>query len=200
MQKLCPEEVDMSTYKFGVHKTIGVLYFMVIIIVRLKQRHGVRNFNYCFLEWDLSNRLLNNPNGNHMQNIHPWGVYVPTYHFWVKKTIDVSYTTIVFRVDHTRRLGVGPFYYFTPWWELSNVFSSDPNGDLMQKLCSPEVVVPTWNFGVHKIVGVSSTSVIYSIHDIWRHGVHPFHFFSLSQYLSSNLSNDRNGDCMQKLR
>jgi hypothetical protein len=43
--------------------------------------------------------------------------------------------------------------------DLSNEYSSAPNGDRMQKLCPREVDVSTTPIGAHKPFGVSSSGV-----------------------------------------
>ena len=59
--------------------------------------------------------------------------------------------------------GLGPFHYFTPWRDLSNGLSSDPNVDHMQKLRSREVGIPTYHFEAHKTVGISSFRVLFRV-------------------------------------
>ena len=56
---------------------------------------------------------------------------------------------------------LGLFHYCTPRWDLSNGLSSNPNGDHMQKLCPQEVGIPTYHFGARKIVGISSSRVMF---------------------------------------
>jgi hypothetical protein len=58
---------------------------------------------------------------------------------------------------------LGPFYYCTPRKDLSNGLSSDPNKDHMQKLLPQEVGIPTYHFGAHKTVGVSSSRVLFRV-------------------------------------
>jgi len=49
----------------------------------------------------------------------------------------------------------------TPRRDLSNGPSNDPNGDHMQTLCPWEVGLPIYHFGVNKIVGASSSRVVF---------------------------------------
>ena len=58
---------------------------------------------------------------------------------------------------------LGPFYYCTPQRDLSNGLLSDPNEDHMQKLRPWEFDIPTYHFGAHKIVGVSSSRVLFRV-------------------------------------
>lgn len=56
------------------------------------QRDGVGPSNYCSPRWDISNSLLTNPNGDSIQKLQPQETDVPTYHFYVNKTIGVWFS------------------------------------------------------------------------------------------------------------
>lgn len=71
MQKLGPLEIDIQTYVFKVHKGVGFQYFKVMFRVHNTQRNGVVSSHYFTPRWDLSNGLLSNPNGYHMQMLCP---------------------------------------------------------------------------------------------------------------------------------
>ena len=71
MQKQCPQEVDVPTYHFVVHKTICTSSSRVMVLVHSKQMNYVVPFNYCITQWYLSNNLFNNPNGECMETLHP---------------------------------------------------------------------------------------------------------------------------------
>ena len=47
MIMVCPWEVDVPTYHFEDHKTIGVSHSMVMFMVHYIQFHGVAPFHYC---------------------------------------------------------------------------------------------------------------------------------------------------------
>ena len=51
----------------------------------------------------------------------------------------------------------------SPRWDLSNGLLNDPNGDHMQKLWPGEVGIPTYHFGAHKNVGVSSSRILFKV-------------------------------------
>lgn len=59
--------------------------------VQCIKRHEIRHFYYYFPWWKIFNGVSSDPNADSMQKIHPQEVDVPTYHFWVNKTIGVSY-------------------------------------------------------------------------------------------------------------
>ena len=54
-------------------------------------------------------------------------------------------------------------HHSTPRRDLSNGLLNDPNGDHMQKLCPQEVGLQIYHFGVNKIVGVSSSRVVFRV-------------------------------------
>lgn len=89
MQKLHPREVNVPTYYFGVHKTLGILSTRVIFRVQHRQIHGVTPFHYCASLLDLSNGLLSNLNEDHMQKFFLGEVDLPTYLFVFNTTIGV---------------------------------------------------------------------------------------------------------------
>jgi hypothetical protein len=76
--------------------------------------HGVGTFYYCSPQWDLSNGLLRDPKGDHMEKLLPLEANIPTYHFWVQNIISVSSSMVMFRVHHIWRNGGGPFPYSSP--------------------------------------------------------------------------------------
>ena len=55
-------------------------------------------FHYCTPQQDLSNNLLNDPNGDHMQKLRPQEVGIPTYHLGARKIVGVSYSRVLYRV------------------------------------------------------------------------------------------------------
>ena len=55
------------------------------------------------------------------------------------------------------------FHYCAPRRDLSNGLSSNPNGDHMQKLRPWAVDIPTYHFEARKIVGVSSSRVLFRV-------------------------------------
>ena len=61
-----------------------------------------------------SNGLSKDQNKDHVQNLCHHEVDVPTYHFWVNKIVGFSYSRVMFRVDHIKRNGIGPFKYLAP--------------------------------------------------------------------------------------
>jgi hypothetical protein len=54
---------------------------------------------------------------------------------------------------------IGLFRMCTPWLDLSNLVSSAPNKDRMQKLCPREVDISTTPIGAHKPFGISSSGL-----------------------------------------
>lgn len=94
------------------------------------------------------------PNEDHMQELHPQEVDIPAYQIRVQKIVGISSSRIMLRVHHSRSHDIGTFQYFTPWQDLSNSFSIDPDGDHMQMLHHLEAEVPTYHFVVHKTIGI----------------------------------------------
>ena len=66
-------------------------------------------------------------------------------------------------LHHIQTEGVFPFRYCTSQWYFSNGLLSTPNKDHMQKLCPREDDIPTYYFRVHKIVGFSSSRVMFRV-------------------------------------
>ena len=63
-------------------------------------------------------------------------------------------------LHHSKQQSVGSFHYYTPQGDLFNDLSSDPNKDRMQKFHHQEVDIPTYHFGAHKTIGISSSRVL----------------------------------------
>ena len=84
-------------------------------------------------------------------------------------------------------------------WYLFNYLLNDPSKDDMQKLHPWEVDVPTYNFEVHKIVGISYSRVIYRIYPSRRNGLLPFHYFFPQWDISHDHSIDPNIDRIKML-
>ena len=57
----------------------------------------------------------------------------------------------------------------------------------------------TFILNVHKTISISYYRFMYRIHDILKHGLGYFHYFSPQRYLSNGFSTDPNGYPMQKL-
>ena len=55
-------------------------------------------FHYFSPRRGLSNGLSSDPKIDHMQNLRPWEVGIPTYHFRAYKTVGVSSSRVLFRV------------------------------------------------------------------------------------------------------
>ena len=87
MQMLHPQEANIPTYNFKVHKYIFVSSSRVIFSAHTSRRHGLGPFHYCVCWQDLSKFLSRDPNGASMQMLHPLEVSVPTYHFVVRKVV-----------------------------------------------------------------------------------------------------------------
>jgi hypothetical protein len=157
-----------------------------------------------------------------MQKLHPQEFDIPTNHSKVGKFFGISPSRVMFMVHFYQSHGVSHFNYFPPHQDLSNDISSDLNGDHMQKLfpshyCAPhwylsndpnkdhmqnlhpqKVDLPTYQLGVRKIVGVSSSRVIFRVHYGKRNGVGSLLLYSLETPYNGLLS-DPKGDCMQQL-
>ena len=110
-----------------------------MIRVHPSRRNGVGPFHYFILEWYLSKSLSSDPNGDRMQKLHQWEFDIPSYHFEVQNIVGVSYYREMSRVHFIERNGVAHLHYFSPWWDLSNGLSSDPNEDSMQIVFPGEV-------------------------------------------------------------
>lgn len=134
-----------------------------------------------------------------MQNLHRLEVNIRTYHFGVHKTICVSSSRVMIRVHPRLRHGVGPFLYCVSWWDLSNGFLKNINGDCMQRLLPKEVYVPTFHLWVHKTIGISSTMAMLRVYYSWRHGVWPFYYYIHMWDLSNGLWSDLNKHLIQRL-
>ena len=106
MLKLPPHEFDVPTYHFNVHMTIGISYIELMFRVHNIQRNGVGPSNYFSPLEELSNGLLSDPNGYHMQMLRPQEVDVPTYHFMVHKIVEISSCRVMFRVKCNQINGV----------------------------------------------------------------------------------------------
>jgi hypothetical protein len=115
--------------------------------------HGVGSFHYFTPQWDITDDLSSDLDGDYMQKIHPREVDVPTYHFEVNKNVIILSDMVMFRVHHGLKHVLFPFHYFTPRWYLSNDLSSNPNRDRMQKLRHWEVDVPTYHLGDQRTIG-----------------------------------------------
>lgn len=126
-------------------------------------------------------------------------VHITIYHFRVHNTISVSSSRFMPKVNHSQRNGVGCFHYSSPRWYVSNGLWRGPNRDCMQKLHPHEVDVRTYQFGIHKYVGVPSSSVIFRVHYSIIDGVGPFNYCNPRQGHSNDLSSNPNIDSMQKL-
>lgn len=163
-------------------------------------KNGVGTFHYFLNRWYPSNNLFNNPKGYHIQNLGHQKIDIPTYHSGVHQTIGFYSSSLVIRVLHIWRNGGFYFYYCVPWWDLFNGLSSDPNGDPIQKLCTQEVNIPTYDFRVQKIVDASYYSVMFRVNSIYRNGVWPFHYHVSQWKIQNNLVSDWNKDRMQKVR
>jgi hypothetical protein len=171
----------------------------VMFNVQCSQRNCVGSFHY-FTPWqDHPNGISSDPEIDHMKKLHQSEFDVPTYHFGVDKTIGFSSYKVMFIVHYSLRNGIEPIYYFSPWWALSNILPSDPNGDHMQKLCHREYDVPTYHIWVNKIIGVSSSRVMFRVHHIKIHCVIPFLYCNTQWDLSRCLLSDPNEDCKKKL-
>ena len=72
--------------------------------------------------------------------------------FWIRSDLGDTWS-----------FGMGPFHDCTPWQDLSNGLSSDPNGDHMQTLRPREVGIPTYHFETCNIVGDSSSRVLFRV-------------------------------------
>ena len=131
-------------------------------------RKGVCPFHYFTLWRDLSNNLSSEAKWDRMQNLCPQEVYVPIYNFKLHETVGYH---------HFQRYGIGPFHYCSSQWDIFNHLLTYPNGDLMQKLHCPLVDVPTYHFEAQKMVSVSYSRVMFSIHPRGMNGVS--HFFLL---------------------
>lgn len=129
IQNLLKQNVDIPTYHFRVHKTVGVSYSRFMFKVHCIYMNGVHHFHYWDLSLNLLNSLLRDQKKYCMQKLCPWQVDVPTYDFGVHKAIVLTYSRIMFRVHHMQRHGVGYFKYSSPWRELSNSLLTNPNGD-----------------------------------------------------------------------
>ena len=57
-------------------------------------------FVILFSQQDLFNGLSSEPNRDPMQNVCPWEVDIPTYHFKVHKIVCVSSSSVIFRAHH----------------------------------------------------------------------------------------------------
>ena len=83
--------------------------------------------------------------------------------------------------------------------DLDNDLSSDPNKDHMQKWFPWEVEVLAYHIDIHKIVGVSYSSIMIRVHLFQIQCVVPFYYFSSWWDLSNGLVRNQNGDRMEKL-
>ena len=86
---------------FGVHKTFGLSSSRFMIRLHPRQRHGKGPFFHFFPYGYLFNGLLSNPNHDHIQNLFLWEVSVPTYHFWVHKTVGNLSNMVMSMIHHT---------------------------------------------------------------------------------------------------
>ena len=100
MKKLLPQEVDIPTWHFKVHKFICISHYRVMFMVNYSQRHCVDPFHCCTPQGHISNGLLSDPNVGCMETLYPKRVAVPTYHFRVQKIVSVSSFRMIFRVHH----------------------------------------------------------------------------------------------------
>lgn len=115
MKKLFPNEVNIPTYQFGVHKIVGILYSRVMFRVHHIWRHGKIYFHYYVPQQDHSKCIWSDLNKDYIQKLHPQEIDVSTYHFGVHKTILTSSSKVIFRVYPRKRDSVGLFEYSIPW-------------------------------------------------------------------------------------
>jgi hypothetical protein len=109
MKELHPLEFDIKTSHFGVHKIIGSSYYRVTFRVIHTQIHGASTTYYCIPLHILSNGFLSDPNKDHMKNVCPQEIDIPTYHIEVNKTIQISYSIVMIMVYYILTLYIGPF-------------------------------------------------------------------------------------------
>lgn len=114
MQKSQPWEVDVPTYHFGLHQTIGVSSYMVMFRVHSRQGHAIGPFHYNYPRKYLSNSLSSHPNEYFMQKLCPQDVYLGTYYFGVHKKFRVSSPRFIFNINYSQKHKVDHFHYFSP--------------------------------------------------------------------------------------
>ena len=119
-----------------------------------------------------------------MQKVCHHDVDVPTYQIRVHKTITISYYSDVFMVHYFLRNCVSNFHYCATQWGLSNSLSSNPNGDHMHKFYLREVVVPTYQLRVHKIISIFPSRVLFRVKHRWRCALGFFHYCRHLRYPS----------------
>lgn len=156
--------------------------------------NGVWYFHYFSPHLNISNGLLNDPNGDGMEKLHHREVNIPTYFFEVYKSPSVLYYWVMCRVQNIWKHGVGPLQYLFPQRYLSNCLLSDPNWHLMQKVCSTEVDIPTYHLGVKKTISFSYYKVFFRIQCIQIHYVGYFYYFSAWRDLWKGLLSNPNID------
>ena len=69
-----------------------------------------------------------------MQKLRPHKFDVPTCYFKVDKTVGISYSRVIYRVEPRQRHVVGLFNYLFPLQGFSNGLLTDPNGDHINKV------------------------------------------------------------------
>ena len=148
------------TYHYGLHKNIGISYYMVMFKVHYRLSQCLGTFHYFSPFLVFSNDLSSNPNRDRMQKLCPKEFDVPTYHFNVHNTICIWYFRAMLRVHFAWTHGVILSLNFSSWWDISNSILSDPTKDHLQKLCPHEGYVPNYNFGVDKMVDIYYSRVI----------------------------------------
>ena len=162
---LCPQEDNIPTYHFGVNKYVVVSTSRVMFRAHYSQRHCVRKFQYFSLLWELSNSISIDPNAYHIQKLCPKDVDIETYHFGVHKTVCVSSSYVIVRVNYRIRNCIDPLHYFSPSHILSNSLFRNPNIDYILMFYPKKVEVPSLHFKVHKNIVVSPYRVMSRVHN-----------------------------------
>lgn len=130
MKNLLPSEVDIPTYDFGVHKTIGILTYRVMIRVHYISRNGIGHFYYHSLQQQLYNGLPSYLKGDCMQMLPLSNVQDTTY----MKALCRTFSLLFFSIRTFKQS------------------LNDPNEDCMKTLLPWEVYVPTYHFEVEKTI------------------------------------------------
>lgn len=113
-----------------------------------------------------------------MIKLCPKEVDLRTYHLGVNKTILFSSSIVIFRVKNIQSHVFGPLYYCSYHLFLSNILSTNPNGDHMEKLWPHKFDVQTYHFGVQKTIVISSYRVIFMVYGSEINRLGHFYYFS----------------------
>lgn len=121
MQNLHAWEVDAPTYHFKVNKYVGDSSSIIMFRVHYVKIHGEIPFHDCTPQQYLPNNLSSDENRDHIKKLRIQVVYVPTYHISIDKSIGISSSRVILKLQHILRHGVFSFFYFSPWQHFSNV-------------------------------------------------------------------------------